>query len=90
MADAPPRQPRALFLTTRFSTVLQYATRDAAAGFEQAGWETDILIEPTAHHRIMTVATRQRLATLKPDMIFQIDHQRSEHKSLVPDNLPFV
>ena len=38
--DAPPRRPRALFLTTRFSTVLQYATRDAAAGFEQAGLGT--------------------------------------------------
>ena len=91
LGDNPHRRPRVLFLTTRFSTVLQYATRDAAEGFEQAGFETRIMIEPTPRHRIMMAATRASLAEFKPDLIFQIDHQRQEHEAgLFPANLPFL
>ncbi|HET6247103.1 MAG TPA: hypothetical protein VFE47_05330 [Tepidisphaeraceae bacterium] len=88
--ENPPRKPRVLFLTTRFSTVLQFSTRDTVAAFQEAGWETDTLIEPTLYHRIMTVGTRQRLANFKPDLVFQIDHHRHEHPEIFPPNLPFV
>lgn len=86
----PPRRPRVLFVTTRFSTVLQYATRDAAVGFQQLGWETRVLIEPTTHHRILNTATRATLAEFKPDLIFQINHQRQEHDGMFPPALPFA
>lgn len=86
----PPRQPRALLLTTRFSTVLQYATRDAAAAFEQAGWEAHVLIEATPGHRVLTTAIRDAVATFRPDLVFQIDHQRQEHGTLFPPELPFA
>jgi hypothetical protein len=86
----PPRRPRVLFLTTRFSTVLQYSTQDTAAGFREAGWETRVMIEPTRYHRILTIATRNALVEFKPDLIFQIDHHRCEHPGMFPPNVPFV
>lgn len=84
------RPPRVLFLTTRFSTVLQHSTRDAAEAFRQLGWETYIIIEPASHHALSRVGIRQVLADFKPDLVFQIDHHRFEHSDLFPDNLPFV
>ena len=57
LGENPPRRPRVLLITTRFSTVLQYSTRDTAVGFQQAGWETRILIEPTPYHRVLNFAT---------------------------------
>jgi hypothetical protein len=86
----PPRQPRVLLMTTRFSTVLQYSTRDCANAFEQLGWEARVLIEPTPAHRLMQSATRSELANFRPDLVFQIDHLRYEHGGLFPANLPFV
>ena len=86
----PPRRPRVLLLTTRFSTVLQYATRDAAAGFERAGWEPRVLIEPSPAHRLYRHGIRRALAEFKPDLVFQLDHLRHEHEDLFPPNLPFA
>ena len=88
--DAPPRRPRVLLLTTRFSTVLQYATFDAASAFQQADWETHVLIEPSPHHRVLNSAIQAALLEFKPDLVFQIDHQRHEHANLFPPNLPFA
>jgi hypothetical protein len=90
LGPRPPRQPRVLLMTTRFSTVLQYSTRDAADAFESLGWEARILIEPTNHHRLMHSATRSELANFRPDLVFQIDHLRYEHPALFPPTLPFA
>ncbi len=90
LGPRPPRQPRVLLMTTRFSTVLQYSTRDAADAFEKLGWEARILIEPTNHHRLMHSATRSELANFRPDLVFQIDHLRHEHPGLFPPTLPFA
>lgn len=84
------RPPRVLLLTTRFSTVLQYSTRDAAAAFERRGWEARVMIEPSSHHRVMRSAVAAALAEFKPDLVFQIDHLRHEHGDLFPVNLPFA
>lgn len=86
----PPRRPRVLLVTTRFSTVLQFATRDAADGFAQNGWDTHVLIEPSPAHRLYRHAIRRVLAEFKPDLVFQIDHLRQEHEDLFPPNLPFA
>lgn len=90
LAPGSPRKPRVLLLTTRFSTVLQYATADAARGFEQAGWEAKIIIEPTDAHRLYQPAIRRELLDFKPDALFQIDHLRHEHGELFPPSLPFI
>ncbi len=88
--DNPPRPPRALLFTSRFTTVLQYATADTAHAFEQIGWETQTLIEPADHLRCNASAVLDSIAAFKPDLIFQIDHLRSEFNGLIPDNIPFV
>ncbi|MDB5291824.1 MAG: hypothetical protein JWL69_3065, partial [Phycisphaerales bacterium] len=64
--------------------------RDAAAGFERAGWDARVLIEPAPHNRLFNAATRRTLAEFKPDLVFQIDHLRSEHGDLYPPSLPFA
>lgn len=84
------RAPRALLVTTRFSTVLQYSTCDTADALRQLGWEAQVLIEPSTHHALTRVGMRRTLAEFKPDLIFQIDHNRFEHGDLFPSNIPFV
>lgn len=86
----PPRRPRVLLLTTRFSTVLQYSTRDTANALEQSGWEARVVIEPAPSQRIHRHAIRGVVAEFQPDLVFQIDHLRHEHGDLFPPQLPFV
>jgi hypothetical protein len=88
--DRPPRRPRVLVVTTRFSTVLQYSARDSAETFEQLGWDTNLLIEPTPSHGLNRIAIRAAIAEFKPDLIFLIDHLRQEYGGMYPPNLPVV
>lgn len=88
--DEPPRPPRVLLLTTRFSTVLQHSTRDLASAFEQAGWATRMPIEPSPYHRNSQRNLLRHLADFQPDLIVQIDHLRHEHGELFPPQVPFV
>lgn len=90
MSGKADRAPRVLLITTRFSTVLQYSTRDTADAFRQIGWETEVAIEPTLYHTFTRLGLRQMLARFKPDLIFQIDHNRFEHGDLFPPCIPFV
>jgi hypothetical protein len=90
MGPKPSRPPRVMLLTTRFSTVLQYSTRDAAQAFERLGWETRVVIEPSNHHRLMQCAIRSELASFRPDLVFQIDHLRYEQPGVFPPTLPFA
>ena len=71
------RPPRVLLVTSRFTTVLQHATRDAAEAFEHLGWETRLLIEPSAYQRLTTWCVEQVLSEFRPDLVFVIDHLRS-------------
>ena len=86
----PPRTPRVLLVTTRCSSVLQYSTRDAAEGFQAIGWEPRIFIEPKPHHAFSAAKIIEIVAEFQPDLIFQIDHLRSEWNELFPLQLPFV
>lgn len=83
------RQPRVLLITSHHTTVLQYSTRDAAAAFEELGWQTHLLIEQQAHHVVGQTAVMRAIARFKPDLIFTIDHLRSEVPR-VPAEIPFV
>lgn len=90
----PPRKPRALFLTTRYSTVLQYSTRDCAEGLREIGWEAEVAIEPTHWHSLTIPAMRDLMLRFDPDIIIQLDHYRAEHgtgdKALFPPEIPFI
>ncbi len=83
-------RPRVLLLTTRFSSVLQYATRDAAEGFRQNGWDARVVIEAHPWQMMSDMAVRRELIEFRPDLVFQIDHLRSEHGSTVPPQVPFA
>lgn len=86
----PPRQPRIMLITTRFSTVLQYATRDAAEAFEALRCQVRLIIEPSPYHRMQRPMLTRTLAEFRPDLVFQIDHLRHEHDGLFPPQLPFL
>ncbi len=86
----PPRPPRVLVSTCRFTTVLQYSSRDVEAAFKKLGWETQTLIEPSPYHRITHLGMRKVLRDFKPDLVFTIDHLRAEAEDVYPKNLPYV
>jgi hypothetical protein len=90
LGENPPRQPRVLVLTTRFSTVLQYSSADTADAFSRLGWEAHVVIEPSSWHGLNRIALREAVCRFKPDLIFQIDHLRSEYGTLFPANVPAV
>src|SRR5580658_3199231 len=60
--ENPARRPRVLFITSRFTTVLQYSTADAAEAFAALGWQTRTLIEPEPYHALRKSAMRHALA----------------------------
>ncbi len=84
------RRPRVLLLTSRFTTVLQHATRDADDGFARLGFDTLTLIESDDAEQLTARAVRAALCSFRPDLVFQIDHQRAEWGDLFPSTLPFV
>ena len=86
----PHRRPRVLLLTSRFTTVLQYAMRDAAAALSSIGCEARLMIEPTTHHAVTQLSIHQAMAEFKPDLVLQVDHLRHEHKDTFPPSLPFA
>jgi hypothetical protein len=90
LGENPPRAPRILLLTTRFSTVLQHSSRDTADAFRALGWDAQVLIEPSPSHRMYQPVIRRAIADFRPDVFLQIDHLRHEHRDLIPANLPFV
>lgn len=88
--DSIERRPRVLLITSRFTTVLQHATRDADDGFSRIGFETLTLMESDDAEQLTPRAVRAAICSFKPDLIFQIDHQRAEWGDLFPATIPFV
>lgn len=89
-SENPPRPPRAMLITSRFTTVLQYSTADIAAGLEEEGWETAIVIESERHEMVCNRAILSTMIEFDPDIVIQIDHLRRERVKLYPADLPFV
>lgn len=88
--DDPPRPPRVLFQTSRFTTVLQYAIADTAAAFEAMGYQTLTVIEPEDHLCFTNVTLLRLIDRFEPDLVFNIDHLRSEYGQTIPPQLPYV
>jgi hypothetical protein len=89
-SERPSRKPRITFITTRFSTVLQYSTQDTADAFRELGWDAEVLIEPAAHRNLSYPMIRESLLRQDPDVVFQIDTLRHEHGDLLPGQVPWV
>lgn len=88
--EKPPRPPRVLIATSRFSRVLQHSARDARDGFERLGCQTQLLIEPTDFTQVSSRAVRHALEHFRPDAVFMIDHLRYESGPIFPRPLPLL
>lgn len=72
--------PRILFLTSRFTTALQYHAKACKRAADRMRLETELIIEKDRLRRGDGVLIRQRkIACFKPDIVFVIDHFRFEH-----------
>ncbi|QNN22328.1 hypothetical protein HED60_08600 [Planctomycetales bacterium ZRK34] len=88
--ENPPRAPRALVITSRFTTVLQYSARDSVDALRRLGWQVELLIEVGEHLQITGTKIQRLLDEMRPDMIFVIDHLRTEYPRVFPAKLPWV
>lgn len=88
--DDPPRTPRALIITSRFTTVLQHSARDCVDALGRLGWDARLLIEPGEHLQITGTKIQRVLDDLRPDMVLVIDHLRHEYPRVFPPQLPWV
>jgi hypothetical protein len=72
------RPSRVYLVTTRFSTVLQFVTRDTERAFRRLGWETRLAIESDDLKVHTDCALVRDLAEFRPDVVFMLDHLRYE------------
>lgn len=83
-------KPRILFITTRFSTAIQYHERDCMLAAKNLGCETVFLIEPDGIHRVDRALELKTVAEFKPDAVLLIDHFRYEQPFFYPKEIIFV
>lgn len=70
------KRPRILFLSNRFTTVLQYHTKDCMEAAKRLGCKTDLLIEADGIHRILGKDIFSHIAQFQPDIIWDLDDFR--------------
>lgn len=80
---------RVLFITCRYTTVLQYTIADLSEAFEKIGCETRTIIEFDDTERINNHEVARQIACFRPDLIVQIDSLRP-HFSWVDPRIPYV
>jgi glycosyltransferase involved in cell wall biosynthesis len=80
---------KVLLHTSRFTTVLQYCTKDMEEGFKEAGCRTRLLIEKKDTEWLNLPYILGEIAEFKPDMIFMIDNIRP-HFRILNTTIPFV
>ncbi len=79
VSNIKSRKAKILFLASRYTSVLQYHTRDCMEAAARLGYDTRLLIEPEDLRRMRMVDLYSMLADFKPDICFNIDHFRTEH-----------
>jgi hypothetical protein len=84
--EQPPL--RVLIPTTRYSTYIQHAAADLAAGLRASGADARVLMEPDEHSSLAATAITRQIAHWQPDLLIQINYPRSS--DLVPANLPWL
>ncbi len=70
-------RPRLLFITTLFSTAIQYHCQNAYQAALALGLEASFVIEKSPIHRKMYYEIE--LQAYKPDLVFVVDHLRFEY-----------
>lgn len=81
-------KPKILFTTSRFTTVLQYHTRDLRAAAQKLGLETEILMEKSDIHELTYDYEISHIYKFRPDIIICLDHFKFEATPL--NNIPIV
>ncbi len=78
MRNIEEGKPKILFIASRYTTALQYHTRDCKKAAERLGIVTELIIEPNriANNKIWT--NLKMILKFKPDIIFLLDHFRFE------------
>lgn len=82
-------KPKILFQTSRFTTALQYHTRDCMRAAEKLGCETRLVIEPDNLSCFNKGMFIKCLVEFQPDIIFCIDHFRFE-MNCIPEQIVYV
>ena len=85
-ADQP--ELKALALTTRFSTVMQYALRDLAAAMSRRGIQCRVEME--ASDSSSAIDTLSLINRESCDLVIVVNHLRWEMGDRIHPNLPFV
>jgi hypothetical protein len=78
-----------LGITSRFTTMLRYSTRDALAALAAQGYQTEMLIETCDHELLRPGDFFRTILDLDPLLIIAIDHARHE-VPYIPRNLPYL
>ncbi len=78
-----------LGITSRFTTMLQYSTRDALKGLANQGFETATLLENNDYEMIPPAEVCQAILDHDPVLILILDHHRYEHPH-IHKNIPFL
>lgn len=81
--------PRILFYTSRFTTALQYHSRDCAQAAQRLGCESELLLESDGLHRITKLTMSKHVWDFKPDIVFCIDHFRFDKKE-IPKEVVYI
>ena len=81
---------RVLAVTSRFTTVLQFATRDALRALEKAGCETRLFIEADDRSCVAPFDVLRALVDFDPDLLLLIDHTRATQAVWAIDNVPVL
>jgi len=84
------KKPRILFWTSRYTTTIQYHTRDAMESAIKAGCECRYLIEPDMLRRVTKEKQVEVFLDFKPDVVFDIDHFRFENSFYIPKEIVYV
>lgn len=81
---------RVLAVTSRFTTVLKYATRDALRALESAGCQTRLFIEPDDHSYVAPTEVLKSFVEYDPDLLLLIDHTRATQAVWAIENIPVL
>jgi hypothetical protein len=81
---------RAMCFVSRYTTFLKYSVRDLVEGLRAAGWLVEVVTEPTTHSILLLSAHARAIAEFRPDVLFVVDHLRSEFRDVLPPELVFI
>jgi hypothetical protein len=90
LAGRDRRPLRVLFLTSRYTSVLQYIASDLASTFAELGHETVVVREARSGQELSFPFVTDQLRAFEPDLVFLTNHTRPEYGRILPPGLPVV